>query len=383
MAVIAIVLTMSVTVAPRDRSLTGLFRPCSTGPTATALYGLVGVVAGVQVGEHEDRGGTGDGAAGQFAAGDVEVDGGVVLDRPLHLQVGTQLADQFGRGAHLVDVGARPRCAGRVAQHGDPGLDAEHHRGVGGRGRDVGELFGVRVGVDGTVAVDQHPVGQQHQEHARHDGCAGLGLDELEGGADRVGGRVHSARDHGVDEAFVHHHRAEVADVGHDVAGAVQRDPLVPAQLEVPLAESVEQLAVERVDHGHVVEDEAEFGGPLANGVGVAEQGQVAHLAASDAGGGAQDPVVGALGQDDVGTGGTGAFDQLVLEHDGSHHVGAPDLDAVFERVQVDVRLEVTEGEVDLALVARGDRSLHGVGGDRGVVGIGVDGEQRDRRAAR
>ncbi len=36
MAVMAIVLTMSVTVAPRDRSLTGLLRPCSTGPTATA-----------------------------------------------------------------------------------------------------------------------------------------------------------------------------------------------------------------------------------------------------------------------------------------------------------------------------------------------------------
>ena len=36
MAVMATVLTMSRTVAPRDRSLTGLFRPCSTGPTATA-----------------------------------------------------------------------------------------------------------------------------------------------------------------------------------------------------------------------------------------------------------------------------------------------------------------------------------------------------------
>src|SRR5690606_16886500 len=36
MAVIATVFTMSSTSAPRDRSLTGLFRPCSTGPTATA-----------------------------------------------------------------------------------------------------------------------------------------------------------------------------------------------------------------------------------------------------------------------------------------------------------------------------------------------------------
>ena len=35
-AVIAMVFTMSRTVAPRDRSLTGLRRPCRTGPTATA-----------------------------------------------------------------------------------------------------------------------------------------------------------------------------------------------------------------------------------------------------------------------------------------------------------------------------------------------------------
>src|SRR3954463_16479412 len=35
-AVIATVFTMSCTVAPRERSLTGLRRPCSTGPMATA-----------------------------------------------------------------------------------------------------------------------------------------------------------------------------------------------------------------------------------------------------------------------------------------------------------------------------------------------------------
>ncbi len=36
MAVMATVLTMSVTVHPRLRSLTGLFNPCRTGPIATA-----------------------------------------------------------------------------------------------------------------------------------------------------------------------------------------------------------------------------------------------------------------------------------------------------------------------------------------------------------
>ena len=33
----ATVLTMSATSAPRDRSFTGLFRPCSTGPIAIAF----------------------------------------------------------------------------------------------------------------------------------------------------------------------------------------------------------------------------------------------------------------------------------------------------------------------------------------------------------
>jgi len=37
MAVIATVLTMSATRAPRDRSLTGLFKPCRIGPIATAF----------------------------------------------------------------------------------------------------------------------------------------------------------------------------------------------------------------------------------------------------------------------------------------------------------------------------------------------------------
>jgi hypothetical protein len=36
MAVMATVFTMSGTVAPRDRSFTGLFRPCRIGPTASA-----------------------------------------------------------------------------------------------------------------------------------------------------------------------------------------------------------------------------------------------------------------------------------------------------------------------------------------------------------
>src|SRR5512133_4342010 len=51
-----------------------------------ALHRLVGVVAGVEVGEHEHGGPAGDLAVGQLGPGDLGVDGRVVLDRPLDEQ---------------------------------------------------------------------------------------------------------------------------------------------------------------------------------------------------------------------------------------------------------------------------------------------------------
>src|SRR5919112_2602580 len=100
---------------------------------------LVGVVAGVEVGEHEHRGPAGDLAVGQLGAGHRRVDGRVVLDRPPDEQVRPAFAGDGGGLADLVDVAARPPLAGRVGQHGHPGLDAE----LGGRGRrghgDVGQ----------------------------------------------------------------------------------------------------------------------------------------------------------------------------------------------------------------------------------------------------
>ncbi len=47
------------------------------------------------------------------------------------------------------------------------------------------------------------------------------------------------------------------------------------------------------------------------------------------------------------------------------------------------MRLEVAERDVDLALVGRRDRAVDLVGGDRRVEGVGLDGEQRQRRATR
>src|SRR5215218_9505140 len=121
-----------------------------------ALHRLVGVVAGVEVGEHEHGGPAGDLAVGQLGPGDLGVDGRVVLDRPLDQEVGPALTGDGGGLPDLVDVAARARLAGRVGEHGHPRLDAE----LGGRARrgdrDVGQLLGVGVGHHGAVAVDQH-----------------------------------------------------------------------------------------------------------------------------------------------------------------------------------------------------------------------------------
>ena len=96
---------------------------------------------------------------------------------------------------------------------------------------------GVRVGVDGAVAVDQHAIGEQHQEHAGHDRRVGAGADDLERRSDRVGRGVCGTRHHPVDEALVDHHRAEEADVGHGVVGLVDRHALVRPQLPIRLGE--------------------------------------------------------------------------------------------------------------------------------------------------
>ena len=96
-----------------------------------------------------------------------------------------------------------------------------------------------RIGDDGAVAVDEHAVGERHEEHRRDDRDAGLGLDDLERRADRVRGRVRRARDHAVGEAEVHHERAEVRHVRHGVGRLREGDALVGAQPRVLLGELV------------------------------------------------------------------------------------------------------------------------------------------------
>ena len=126
--------------------------------------------------------------SGSFSLATPRVDRGVVLDRPVDHQIASQAPHGLGGLAHRVDLRALGRVAGGIGEHRDPRGDAERRRGVRGADRDVRELCAVGLGVDRAVAVDQHAVGEAHEEDARDDRDAGAGLDELERRADRVAG---------------------------------------------------------------------------------------------------------------------------------------------------------------------------------------------------
>src|SRR3954470_1793514 len=178
-----------------------------------ALDRLVGVVAGVQVGEDEHRRAPGHRGVRQLGLRDGRVDCRVVLYRSLDEQVGFAFLHQSGGRRHLLDVSAGAGGARRVRQHRDPRLDAERRGGGGGRHRDVRELL--RAGDRGhrTVAIHEDLVLQAHEEHRGDHRDTGDGSDDLERGADGVGGGVRGPRHHSVGEPELHHQRAEVGDV--------------------------------------------------------------------------------------------------------------------------------------------------------------------------
>ena len=83
---------------------------------------------------------------------------------------------------------------------------------------------------DRAVAVGEHPVGQAHQEDARHRRHVGLGLDDLERGPHGVRGGVRGTGHHAVDDVVVHQHGAEIGHIVDDLAGLLDGDALALAQ---------------------------------------------------------------------------------------------------------------------------------------------------------
>ena len=192
------VLTMSATVAPRERSLTGLARPCrrrkrrrrvsgrslihsssrtnlEEGPDredtlAALLDGLVGGVAGVEIGEDEHGGVTGDVRARlDFLLGDLGVDGGVVLHGTFDFELWVRALQDVGGRLDLFDHGAGAAGPRRVADHGDARVDAERRGRLGGGGGNLAQLIGSGVHVDGAISEDQHALRQAHQKDGRDE----------------------------------------------------------------------------------------------------------------------------------------------------------------------------------------------------------------------
>ena len=170
---IATVLTMSSTSAPRDRSLTGLLKPlqhrADRDRAGAALHRLVRVVAGVEVREDQHRGPAGDFGVRHLGRRHGRVDGRVVLDRPVDA-AGPALARAPVRlpSRTLSTSAPDPDVPVEYDSIATRGVDAELRGGARRRDRDVGQLLRRRVRDDRAVAVDQHPIGQAHQEDARH-----------------------------------------------------------------------------------------------------------------------------------------------------------------------------------------------------------------------
>ena len=133
---------------------------------------------------------------------------------------------------------------GRVAEEGDLRVHSEHLGGPGTlhahlrelvrRGeRDVAVFIeGVRiVDIYGAVAHDEGLVPADHHEAGGHEVRAGLGLYELQRGADRIRGGVGGAAEQGVRLAHLDQHGAEVVRL-LEGGGAVLAAELALAQRE-------------------------------------------------------------------------------------------------------------------------------------------------------
>lgn len=122
-AVMATVVTMSCTVAPRERSLTGFARPWRTGPIATApaeRCTALSVLLPVEVGDDEHGRPPAHLTAGQFQARDLGVDGGVILDRSLHQHPPVQDPPQHRMARRVPQLGCGGRTSPQRRQHERP-----------------------------------------------------------------------------------------------------------------------------------------------------------------------------------------------------------------------------------------------------------------------
>ena len=100
--------------------------------------------------------------------------------------------------------------------------------------------------------------------------------------------------------AQVHHHGAEVTDIGHRVSRHIGRNAFVFAQFIIGIGEDGEQFGGLGVNDLCTVDGEPEFGGLFPHHIRVTKQGNVTDIPEQDDLRCPQDALFGALRKDDV-----------------------------------------------------------------------------------
>src|SRR6266568_3714351 len=293
---------MSSTRAPRLRSFTGLARPWSIGPMlitralrCTALYVVLPVS---RSGKMKTLARPATGLPGRLAWPTEAIAAASYCSGPSTARPGSRWRTIRVASATLSTSVPGPGGPGAEADHRDPGLDAEGTRRRGAGDGDVGQVLRAGLGIDGAVAVDDHLVGQAHEENRGHQAAARLGAQDLQRGAD--GGRrgVHRAGHQAVHLALPEHHGADRDRVGEMLAGHLLGPALVPPQFgqrgDVALGDGPR---VQDGDAGRQPQpDVPGLRGHLVRG---AEQQAAGDAAVGALDRGVQGPGFGAFGQDD------------------------------------------------------------------------------------
>ena len=266
-----------------------------------ALHQLVADVAGSEVREHQHVCRPGNRRIGGLELGHLGNDGGIELQVSVDSDLGCLLLAEGNGFLHLLGGIAAGRPHRGIGEERYLGLDLAHEGlpGVGGGDGDLGELIGGGGDVEAAVGEDHGAVGAEvrrlgaHDHEGAHELGAGGGLQDLKGGAQRIGGRMARARDEAVGVAHLHHHGA-VVGVIHDLrAGLLDGDPLLRAKL------------------GELLRIGLMLGGRGALGVDDLRAGHV------DLGGVAQDHDIGQALRDDLLGGLDGARVLALGQHDG------------------------------------------------------------------
>mmetsp|Transcript_18975 Transcript_18975/g.31899 ORF Transcript_18975/g.31899 Transcript_18975/m.31899 type:complete len:378 (-) Transcript_18975:941-2074(-) len=303
---------------------------------------------------------------------------GIELHGPLEGDVGHDRLRLGGRVLHLGDEIALVGVSRGIRQQRHARLDAKRLGGDGGGSGNVPELVLVGIDVDGAVAVDVHLLGQQHEEHARHQREPRRRLYYLEGGAHGVGGGVAGPRHHPVRHPAEHHHGAVVVPVHDQVVGLLDSHALGLSALEERFCHLRVVGRIGRVDDVAAREVHLELRGQLLYGIHVAEHRHAAELSPGEQAGGADDALVVALGQDDVLHVRTSCLCDGVLEQLWGHAHLFVGVNLLGDPIVVHVFLRYDLDRFKLAVRRRCDPPrplMEGLDGFEAAEGGGEDGE--------